>query len=247
MKRLIMEWSRLVLNAGDTGGLYYSYPGREHARLLKRFTESGEGWPTLDSMRSVDVEITVGVRGVREVTMRKVRRSQIVSPFGPGAIIDLVGESFVAEDAGNWRGRPVPVGFPRLAAYLRVRELRTPRRTESAPLLPLSALAVLHLLPADGPVEDRIRSSRTRPRPARPAGEASSSCPMRFVAVCGNGHLTDVDWGRWAHSAGPARPEPAAVPEERPPLPEPVGRRRRPPLPRRDVPDLRRQPVLWTA
>ena len=65
MKRLIMEWSRLVLNAGETGGLYYSYPGREHARLLRRFTESGEGWPTLDSMRSVDVEIKVGVRGPR--------------------------------------------------------------------------------------------------------------------------------------------------------------------------------------
>jgi len=65
MERLIIEWSRLVLDAEEMGGLYYSHPGREHARLLRRFTESGEGWPTLDSMRSVDVEIKVGVRGLR--------------------------------------------------------------------------------------------------------------------------------------------------------------------------------------
>lgn len=31
--------------------------------------------------------------------------------------------------------------------------------------------------------------------------------PMRFVAVCGNGHLEDVNWPRWAHSAGKGNPE----------------------------------------
>jgi hypothetical protein len=67
MSRLITEWSRLTLDAEEAGGLYYSHSGKDRARLLKRFTDSGEGWPTLDSMRSVDVEIKVGVRGVRGV------------------------------------------------------------------------------------------------------------------------------------------------------------------------------------
>jgi hypothetical protein len=64
MSRLIAEWSRLAHDAEDAGGLYYSH-SKDHTRLLKRFAEPGEGWPTLDSMRSVDVEIKVSVRGVR--------------------------------------------------------------------------------------------------------------------------------------------------------------------------------------
>ena len=65
MSRLIGEWSLMVGDAEAAGGLYYRYAGKDRPRLLKRFTERGEGWPTLDSMRSVDVEVTVAVRGVR--------------------------------------------------------------------------------------------------------------------------------------------------------------------------------------
>jgi hypothetical protein len=65
MSRLIADWSLQVVDAEAVGGLHYRYAGKDQARLLKRFTERGEGWPTLDSMRSVDVEVTVGVRGVR--------------------------------------------------------------------------------------------------------------------------------------------------------------------------------------
>lgn len=65
MDRLITEWSRLAVDAPAAGGLYYSHSGKDHLRLLKRFADSGEGWRTLDSMRSVDVEIVVAVTGVR--------------------------------------------------------------------------------------------------------------------------------------------------------------------------------------
>ena len=62
---LVAEWTRRVEDADDNGGLSYSSPGKGRAKLLKRFTESGDGWQTLDSMRSVDVEVRVNVRGVR--------------------------------------------------------------------------------------------------------------------------------------------------------------------------------------
>jgi hypothetical protein len=63
--RLIEEWSRRIEEADDNGGLWYSGPGKGRVKLLKRFTDSGVGWPTLDSMRSVDVEVRVRVRGAR--------------------------------------------------------------------------------------------------------------------------------------------------------------------------------------
>jgi Domain of unknown function (DUF1998) len=133
------------------------------------------------------------------MTVRKVRRSQIVSPFGPGAIIDLVGESFVAEDAGNWRGRPSWINFPRLAAYLEVQSLRTP---------PAGAFLPYYRFPRWLFCAQCRRMILWRTEQERQdSAPICQSCrgrrqlvPMRFVSVCANGHLTDVDWWRWAHS-----------------------------------------------
>ena len=130
---------------------------------------------------------------------RKVRRSQVVSPFGPGAVIDLVGESFVAEDAGNWRGRPEWINFPRLATYLDVPALRTPPAGGSLPYYRFPQwLFCSHC---------RQMTRWTVSQEAKDSAPICRHClerrqlvPMRFVAVCANGHLADVDWRRWAHS-----------------------------------------------
>src|ERR1039457_3208000 len=131
--------------------------------------------------------------------MRKVRRSQIVSPFGPGAIIDLVGESFVAEDAGNWQGRPAWVEFPRLASYLGVRALRTPRTNGFLPYYRFPRW--LFCTSCRRMIQWRTDFEQLDSAPTCQICQGRKQLvPMRFVAVCGNGHLTDVDWRRWAHS-----------------------------------------------
>lgn len=63
---LIETWMKRAAEAEPFGGLRYSQGGRERPKLLKRFTDRGEGWATLDSMRSVDVEVQVQVRGARK-------------------------------------------------------------------------------------------------------------------------------------------------------------------------------------
>jgi hypothetical protein len=66
LERLIEDWDRMARDAEDDGGLRYRGSGRETPRLLRRFTAArGEGWRTLDSMRSVDVEVEVKVWGAR--------------------------------------------------------------------------------------------------------------------------------------------------------------------------------------
>jgi hypothetical protein len=133
------------------------------------------------------------------MTVRKLRRSQIVSSFGPGAIIDLVGESFVAEDAGNWRGRQIPITFPRLASYLGVQSLQTP---------PADGLLPYYRFPrwlfcagSRRMVYWRFEQERKDTAPMCECCHSRKQLvPMRFVAVCANGHLGDVDWRRWAHS-----------------------------------------------
>ncbi|GAA1025077.1 helicase-related protein [Amycolatopsis albidoflavus] len=63
---LVETWVKRAVDAEQAGGLRYSQGGRERPRLLKRFTDQGDGWATLDSMRSVDVEVQVEVRGTRK-------------------------------------------------------------------------------------------------------------------------------------------------------------------------------------
>ncbi|SEP91279.1 helicase-related protein [Lentzea albida] len=61
---LVHTWVRRIDNAEEQGGLRYGLGGgRERPKLMRRYPERGEGWPTLDSMRSVDIEVPVHVTG----------------------------------------------------------------------------------------------------------------------------------------------------------------------------------------
>ncbi|GLZ75397.1 hypothetical protein Afil01_02040 [Actinorhabdospora filicis] len=63
LDRLQDDWMRKADLAATRGGLVYS--GREDAQLLKRFLRRGDAWETLDSMRSVDLEIPILLEGNR--------------------------------------------------------------------------------------------------------------------------------------------------------------------------------------
>jgi hypothetical protein len=67
LEQLVQDWSQRVRDARDKGGLRYRSSGRAQPQpgLLRRYADAGEGWPTLDSMRSVDVDVRVRVTGVR--------------------------------------------------------------------------------------------------------------------------------------------------------------------------------------
>lgn len=134
---------------------------------------------------------------------RVVRRSQAISPFGVGAIMDMLGESFVAEDASRWRGPREPVHAPRIAAHFKTSELRTPPGSDRAgaalPYFRFPQWLFCGTCRQMNRWSPRQEKTGNAPRcavcPRRP-----TLVPMRFVAVCGNGHLDDVDWRRWAHS-----------------------------------------------
>ena len=134
---------------------------------------------------------------------RRLRRAQALSPSGVGAIIDILGESFVAEDTSRWQGKWRTLKAPRIASYFGTSNLRTPPSAEET-YTGLPYLRFPQWLFC-GQCRQMIR---WRPRMEK-QGEAarcetckghSQLVPMRFVAVCGNGHLEDVPWVRWAHS-----------------------------------------------
>lgn len=57
------HWMGLIDEARPSGGLRYKGGGKQSVALLRRFNQPGPGWPTLDSMRSVDTEVRMRVRG----------------------------------------------------------------------------------------------------------------------------------------------------------------------------------------
>ncbi|MEU9824134.1 DUF1998 domain-containing protein [Micromonospora chersina] len=141
------------------------------------------------------------------MTERKIRRMQALSPFGVGAIIDILGESFVAEDVSRWQGKREPLPAPRIAAHFGVPELRMPPAAGNGPGLPYYRFPQWLFCNA---CRTMVRWSTRKERAGRaPRCEACRRAPqlvpMRFVAVCGNGHLEDVPWDRWAHSSAAGR------------------------------------------
>ena len=67
LEELEAQWTQLAARAEDTGGLRYSTNGgRQHVGLLHRFGQRGLGWQTLDSMRSIDVQVRLRIRGAED-------------------------------------------------------------------------------------------------------------------------------------------------------------------------------------
>ncbi|MFC3494421.1 DrmB family protein [Glycomyces rhizosphaerae] len=140
----------------------------------------------------------------------RVRQSQTIVPFGVGAVIDIQGESFVAAGTEHWpRGGPATeVRAPRLAQRLGVARFYAAPPTlnerfdsEHAPGAPYlrfpawlfcrSCRRMRHWTWRDEQPGEAPRCKRCPEKPVL--------SPMRWVQICRDGHLGDVNWRWWAH------------------------------------------------
>ncbi|CAL9342109.1 hypothetical protein SUDANB106_00297 [Streptomyces sp. enrichment culture] len=139
----------------------------------------------------------------------RVRQAQTVLPFGVGAVIDVQGESFVAAGIENWPQTKTPVPSERLAARLGVRGFFAAPHTlndrydrPDRPGVPYVRFPGWLFC---GACRSMVRFLREMEKPGEPPVCASCAAaprltPMRFVRICADGHLDDVDWWYWAHS-----------------------------------------------
>ena len=143
---------------------------------------------------------------------KKIRRSQVTSTFGVGAIYDVMGESLVQCDISHWQAGRLLRG-ERLLRTLQagnfsyVRELREPGTVLPYFRFPQwlfcpECRAMTHLLPRQEAGEQPVCPA------CQERNDRRSLTPMRFIAICDHGHMSDVPWDRWTHSApDPQRPE----------------------------------------
>lgn len=141
---------------------------------------------------------------------RSYRSSQLISPFGPGSIIDIGDESLILMDIKHW-----PINLD---------EIKLERLTKAVGVWTLKKPPVLKVQKEKMSKRNTLMTNRfptwmfcskcrklkrwTKGEPVNEEGVPicqDSNCkdktlvPMRFVAACNLGHLQDVPWNRWAH------------------------------------------------
>jgi hypothetical protein len=162
----------------------------------------------------------------------EVRSSQLLTTFGPGAMIDLPDGAVIVGGLENWNykaGRPRPyVEEPRLIAKLRNRlgkpalKLQLPPASDdneqgSKPgitvwrfprwFLVQKPEQVLNVdgkpLPGyKGTRRRLVHQSRLIKNRFKDGSESYDVVPVRFVRACAHGHVDDIEWSAFVHGHG---------------------------------------------
>jgi hypothetical protein len=151
----------------------------------------------------------------------RVRQGQLLTTYGPGAMMDLPERSVVVGGLSRWRGDLRVISETRLAQNVShllgaetQLELRAPPVAEDDPeTAPQGVEAMLFPLWFVAQIEPRTITRDGRVFLTRPlvhhAGlqkmryeyerKAWPVVPVRFVQACPSGHLSDIDWPTFAH------------------------------------------------
>lgn len=147
----------------------------------------------------------------------RVRRSQLISTYGIGAIVDLEKGSFMPMGLEDWEAATrlpsLTIGEARLQAQLGVDHFRLPPITEDLSGFP-GRVDPTHAAPAirfpawhECPHCNRIG---TEGKPFQLAADGAQlechahgrpvlTTPVRFVVACRKGHMEEFPWEWWAH------------------------------------------------
>ena len=132
----------------------------------------------------------------------QVRRTQLVTTYGVGALIAVGDESFMVAGLDQWPLGEIDLHEPRLERRLQVVGFRQPPASEKKPDVPVIRFPRWHSCPKCG----RLADHRTL------AGAFdSNTCahcnrtlvPSRFVVVCAKGHIGEFPYLRWVHEGRP--------------------------------------------
>ncbi len=151
----------------------------------------------------------------------QLRRSQVITTFGPGSMLDLPNHSVLVGGLDHWRGVNEEIVELRLLEKLRtlldVPELKmfVPPQDHGDPTLPTTGVEVWQFpewfitqdvqMDASGgrTIRSRMlvhRNSLTRGKFIDRSKKRQHVVPIRFVRACRMGHIGDIDWITFAHA-----------------------------------------------
>lgn len=126
-----------------------------------------------------------------------VRRSQLITTYGVGAIIAAKDESFMVAGIDQWHVGPIDINEPRLERQLRVQGFVLPPATDGGADIPVVRFPTVYSCPS---------CRRLAPHKffSRPVDNRCNLCalplvPSRFVVACKHGHIDDFPYFEWVH------------------------------------------------
>ena len=143
----------------------------------------------------------------------QIRRSQVITTFGPGSLIDLPKDSAIIGGLETWPSNLEEVIEPRLTRKLqsitgvRAPKLFAPPFDDEDPRLASRGICAWRfpewfVVQEDSYSEDRKQSRRLVHRLSldeRGKFDGHSVVATRFVRACPKGHVDDIDWYKFVH------------------------------------------------
>lgn len=131
----------------------------------------------------------------------ELRPNQVITTFGPGAIVDAVKDSVMILDINYWKEKGKKIIDGRLASYLGVDCFYMPRTSFSGDI-PVISFPYTHVCGKCGRIFD-VRDDFDLDRYLR-FGVRCPDChsqayPSRFITICENGHMDEFPWKWWVH------------------------------------------------
>lgn len=123
----------------------------------------------------------------------ELRSSQLITTFGPGAIVDLRDDSVLIFDLVDWRPDQ-QIHEPRLEKFLRVSGFYAPPVDNYNGDVPVTTFPKFKVCTSDKCGHLSLKTFEGNCTWCR-----SAVHPARIIVACGNGHLDDFPWVEWAH------------------------------------------------
>ncbi len=135
---------------------------------------------------------------------KPIRRAGLISPFGVGATVDYAdGQSLITSAIDHWPfaeetcPAELKIDEDRLCDALNISEIRFPPDFELGGNIRAARFPRWQHCPRCHSLRSQI-AARDCNNPEC-LKKKVKTLPMRFVAICPNGHIDDIDWMRWVH------------------------------------------------
>ncbi|MDE5589992.1 MAG: DUF1998 domain-containing protein [Acetatifactor sp.] len=133
----------------------------------------------------------------------EVRPNQLITTYGPGAIMDALHDSVTVLDINYWKNTGNTIVDLRLASYLGVYNFKSPQ-TSDWDDIPIVSFPYYHVCKHCHHLFD-IRNGFDRDKYIHDKGPKCPECgwdayPARFILACEDGHMEDFPWSWWVHN-----------------------------------------------
>lgn len=134
----------------------------------------------------------------------KLRKTQLITTFGNGAIVDMPDYSVIMAGSNYWKDRSPILHEPNLEKLLKVSHFKEPyvsdtQDDEMTPDVPAFRFPYYHFCPGCGRLMPYWGFGDATDRSCAQGHPKRNIVPSRFIVACTNGHLEDFPYEWWVH------------------------------------------------